>query len=146
MANLNWRNRTLPVTALALCLYTVAYGANAIDVDELLDAMFKSPETTEEVGLAVDAARTLHAMGACKEFRKTIGDLHLWGARGNDAQQRLRTAYAAAFKAIDHAPKDQARVGSKAAFDLIKGAKSGTNPWYYEAGFRIVYAAVCAVP
>ena len=145
MADPKWRTRILPPTTLALFLSTVAHGADAIDVDKLLDAMIKSPKTTEEARLAVDAARTFHAMGACEGFREAIADLHLWGARGNDAQQRLRTVYAAAFKAIDQAPQDQARAGSKVAFDLIKGGKSGTNPWYYEAGFRIVYSAVCAV-
>ena len=138
-------NTVLRLLNLALAMVLTSFATEAIGEDVDFDAVFEILRSDrvklEEMGSAVSLIRLLHAAEACEKFRVAIDGFEM---HGSEAKRKIDSVFDSAFAAIDAAEGERARKGANLAFDLAKrlGA-NGNNPWYFEAGFRAVYANVC---
>lgn len=134
------------VTVLTLFVFvTPAIGDEGMDFDAVLEMLKSDRGKLEEMHATVSVLKFFHAVEACEDFRAAIDAFEIYGSdRGDESKRKINHVFDSAFTAIDAAEGDHARTAANLAFDLAKGVgKSGINPWYFEAGFRVIYANVC---
>lgn len=136
------RPLTLALAAALTLFVTPALGDEGVDFDAVLKTLKSDRGKLEEMRAAVSVLKIIHAAEACSDFHAAIDAFQMHsGDRDNVA--KISRVFDSAFAAIDAAEGDHARTAAKLAFELSKG-KSSTNPsWYYEAGFRVIYANLC---
>ena len=139
------RALSFAITTVLTLFASLAIGEEGTEVDTLLTLLKANPAKLEEVLAAASLLKVLHAKRACRDFRTAIGDFEIYGITSNaKARSRVNSVFGSAFAAIDAAKGDSSRTAAKLAFDLAKGLEKGrNNPWYFEAGFRVIYANVC---
>ena len=116
--------------AVVLTLFVTQSIGEDVDFDSVFEILKSDRGKLEEMSSVVSFLKMAHAAEACEKFRIAID--------GFDSM------FDSAFAAIDAAKGDHARKGANLAFDLAKGLQAnGGNPWYLQAGFRVIYANVC---
>ena len=134
---------TLALAAALTLFVTPALGDEGVDFDAVLETLKSDRGKLEKMDAAVSILKKFHAAETCSDFRAAIDAFQIYGS-DRDAVAKISRVFDSAFAAIDAAEGDHARTAAKLAFDLTKGSgRSSTNPWYFEAGFRVIYANLC---
>ena len=133
-----------PIFALAvvLTLFVTQSIGEDVDFDSVFEILKSDRGKLEEMSSVVSFLKMAHAAEACEKFRVAIDGFEI--RPGPAAKREINSMFDSAFAAIDAAKGDHARKGANLAFDLAKGLQANRgNPWYLQAGFRVIYANVC---
>ena len=126
----------------ALTLFVMQAIGEDVDFGDVYEILKSDRGKLEEMDSAVSIIKMADVVDACEKFRVAIDGFQF--RSGSEGERKVDNMFDSAFAAIDAAEGDHARKGANLAFDLAKGlGANGGNPWYWEAGFRVIYANVC---